>query len=228
MHTFDEAHPAIAGSTIKNAEGLRQSGRLPRLLLYICALRHSYSGEAYVSLKDPTGTMGGTCTIDALQAHPDIKKGAVLLLQNVTILQTPVPYSWHHLCITKANIAFVIPREEAEKSINLQANETLSHHQGPGPHGYERSSLHEGRRGLFGTSPAGLTPLAHGDPFVAVQETLIPPAVQQVPSCELEQVVQGVQLPVHNVPPSSGPSNVGAAANAADELLAGLDDDFGL
>ncbi|GKA03461.1 reverse transcriptase domain-containing protein [Tanacetum coccineum] len=71
-------------------------------------------GDMTVTLKDPTGTMGGTIHYKVFQDEKNgytksIKVGSVLILRNVSVW-TPTP-SQHYLNITKRNIVKVFDKD---------------------------------------------------------------------------------------------------------------------
>ena len=118
-----EDHPVLQGNTVQAAKLMRQSGTIPKLFVFVVSLQHAHNEESYVKLEDPTGTIGGTFTSDVLSTHQGISRGAVLLLEKITILKTPSPHSMHHACITSENIVKVISRQaiHANGSFNSSA-----------------------------------------------------------------------------------------------------------
>jgi hypothetical protein len=109
--TFPFAAEDDARATVAGALALLKSDVLPRLLVYVVSLQHAHNGESYVKLRDPTGTIGGTMAADVLSAHPGISRGAVLLLEKVTVLKTPSPHPIRHLCVVPETIKRVVPRQ---------------------------------------------------------------------------------------------------------------------
>lgn len=108
-------------NSVQIALSQRQSCKMNRLLVCVSHVSVGFSGEAFVSLKDPTGKITGTLSKQVVRRHGDnLRPGTVLLLQDVVVLKTPLPGSVCHLCISSQNLARVFPREqEAEVTVGL-------------------------------------------------------------------------------------------------------------
>ncbi|KAL4428017.1 hypothetical protein ABPG75_002106 [Micractinium tetrahymenae] len=96
---FNEDREPFRSNTVRAAAALQHNGVLDRLLAVVASVKRCHSGEAFVRLKDPTGTIGGTLTRSVLENEADIRQGAVLRLRRVTVLRTPPPRRINHLCI---------------------------------------------------------------------------------------------------------------------------------
>jgi hypothetical protein len=105
----------LAGACASVADALAApaTAKLPRLAVFVAAVQRSYCGESGVRLKDPSGAIGGTLTADVLAAHPALRAGAVVVLEDVTVLILPQPTALRHLCIALGNVARVVPADAA-------------------------------------------------------------------------------------------------------------------
>jgi len=176
-------------------------------------MQHAHNGESYIKFRDPSGTIGGTFVEDVLSVHQNITRGAVVLLEKVTVLKTPPPHSLHHLCIVSENIVGVIPRQRSGQSLRPPVSSS-----GPG----------EGDDG--------------GKNVNAQAERLEPPArridhLQSHQTSQFKNRNEGLAVP--GPPPQQQqqqqvlvapqqPSYVLPQVDTASDLLDGLDDEFAL
>jgi hypothetical protein len=218
LSLFTEHHPLLQGNTVHAATSLKESGIIPRLLLYIVSIQHAHNGESYVKFRDPSGTIGGTFVEDVLSMHPNrnnITRGAVVILEKVAVLKTPPPHSLHHLCIVSENVVSVIPRERSGQSVKLPV---FSSAPDDGEGG--------GRKNVDANAGQQVPPARLIDHLQLQQtssqfkskhdslEVARPPPQQQ----QQEQLLEA--------PPQQQPSYVEPQVDTADDLLDGLDDEF--
>lgn len=57
--------------------------KVPFLVAVVRACAVASSGDAHVTLADPTGTLSATVHARALAAHPDLETGAAIILKKV-------------------------------------------------------------------------------------------------------------------------------------------------
>lgn len=93
------------------------------LLAIISRLSRTLSGEFLCQLKDPTGTISATLTVDALEAEPYLDCGCVILLKNVAVLRMPgIDGPIPHLCIAASSLMQVIPQTIHHSNSNIESN----------------------------------------------------------------------------------------------------------
>lgn len=177
-------------------------------------MHHAYSGEAFVKLRDPSGSIGGTIASDALVAFPALCSGVVLVLEHVAVVKTPQPHSMHHVCIVAKNIKHVVVSSEEDTTMRRsgQSSRRYAHdHPPPSPPQQQQQQLIE-------NGPTSLQSIDLGSTF----------ATQIHRQHQKQQQLQR---------PDAAPIDDGAAAamttapslyktDTADDLLVGLDDDF--
>lgn len=208
---------------------LKQSGIIPKLLLYIVSMHHTHNGESYVKFKDPTGTIGATLVSDVLSIHQDITRGAVVLLEKVTVLRTPPPHSIHHLCIVPENVVRVIPRQRSQ-SAGLPFFSSSPPASGGGGGGNDANK----DKGVGAPSAGGEGPPRAPGRLVNRSDLQQPSQLENRNNSPAIQVLQGRQVQQQQVPapvqqqPQQQPANyVQPQLDTADDLLDGLDDEFG-
>lgn len=231
-----EHHPLLRGGTVSTAHGMQVSGVLDRLLVYVVSVQRAYNGECFISLKDPTGSIGGTLTADVLEAEPDVRRGSVVLLQKVgnwstcqpccvearsykpndriatisavqvAVLRTPPPCVLHHLCITGNCIGQVIPA----------------------------ASMHGGSTSLHVSNPTvPMLPAAQSGLEAATSQQIVSNATGQVLSNRANHAAPMLRNPLpksamHAVAQATPTAAPGCLHNGIDDLLSGLDGEFDL
>jgi hypothetical protein len=184
-------------------------------------MQHTHTGESYVKFRDPSGAIGGTFVSDILSMHQNITRGAVVLLEKVTVLKTPAPHSIHHLCIVPENIVSVIPRQRrsGQGAVGgLSFFGELQQGGGGGGVSARQQEQHQGPPQLEARAPMQAAP-----PVQQQQQQARPQQQQQVPTAPAQPPQQPPRQqqqppPSHYVPPQ---------VDTADDLLDGLDDEFG-
>lgn len=205
------------------AVSLKESGIIPRLLLYIVAMQHAHNGESYVKFRDPSGTIGGTFVADVLSVHQSITRGAVVLLEKVTVLKTPPPHSLHHLCIASENVVGVIPRQRSGQSLVLPL---FSSPPGEGEGDGSSSRMNVIANAGQQEPPARLINHPRLQQPSQLQSRNVSLAMQ-VPPPQQRQEQQQQRAPAAASPPPQQPSSyVQPRVDTADDLLDGLDDEF--
>ena len=191
-------------------------------------MQHTHNGESYIKFRDPSGTLGGTLVSDVLALHENITPGAVVVLEKVTVLRTPPPHSIHHLCIVPENVVRVIPRQRSGHSaggLPLFDPSSILLSSGGGSGHDEREKIAEEKGARAGQQQE--PPVQALNPSSRPEQ---PQRQQQQPS-QLEirndsSVAQ--QAPPPPPPPQQQPSSyVQPQVDTADDLLDGLDDEFG-
>ena len=111
---FEQNGSILDNNTVYGALNLRQSNKIDKLLVYVSQMSLGFSGEAFLYLKDPSGRISGTVTKEAVdKCQGFLKRGTVILLQNVTVIKTSLPNSICHLCIVFKNIVrYFLPRRK--------------------------------------------------------------------------------------------------------------------
>lgn len=111
---FEQNGSILDNNTVYGALNLRQSNKIDKLLVYVSQMSLGFSGEAFLYLKDPSGRISGTVTKEAVdKCQGFLKRGTVILLQNVTVIKTSLPNSICHLCIAFKNIVrYFLPRRK--------------------------------------------------------------------------------------------------------------------
>jgi hypothetical protein len=93
-----------------------------RLLAIISRLSRTLSGEYLCQLKDPTGSISATLTVDVLEAEPCLDCGCVVLLKNVAVLRMPGSDGpILHLCIDASSLIQVIPQSIDHSNSNINS-----------------------------------------------------------------------------------------------------------
>ncbi|GKA57101.1 reverse transcriptase domain-containing protein [Tanacetum coccineum] len=104
----------IASGCLGNVEKYCKNGKLKLVVGVVKSCTPNSLGDMTVTLKDPTGTVGGTIHYKVFQNEVDgytksIKVGSVLILRNVSVW-TPKP-SQYYLNITIRNIVKVFDKD---------------------------------------------------------------------------------------------------------------------
>ncbi|GJX91581.1 reverse transcriptase domain-containing protein [Tanacetum coccineum] len=128
-HVFEDDHftlgPWLSAVAYLHGEGLMASsclgdmikycknGKLERVVGVVMTCMPNALGDMTVTLKDPTGIMGGTIHYKVFEKEDgyinSIKVGSILILRNVSVF-TPKP-SNHYLNITLKNIVKVFDKD---------------------------------------------------------------------------------------------------------------------
>jgi hypothetical protein len=102
------------------------SAKVPVLCVLVVSLRGTDGGDAYVRLRDPSGTMAGTMHRNAIEEWQGaISSGAALVLKDVSVF-VPTPGA-HYLNVTSGNIFAVFAhdaRAPAEGDLSSDLLET--------------------------------------------------------------------------------------------------------
>ncbi|GKB82753.1 reverse transcriptase domain-containing protein [Tanacetum coccineum] len=104
----------IASGCLGDVDKFLKKGKLELVVGVVKSCTPNSLGDMTVTLKDPTGTVGGTIHYKVFQNEADgytksIKVGSVLILRNVSVC-TPKP-SQHYLNITIRNIVKVFDKD---------------------------------------------------------------------------------------------------------------------
>jgi Homologous recombination OB-fold protein len=185
-------------------------------------MQHAHNGESYIKFKDPSGTIGGTFVSDVLSLHQNITPGAVVLLEKVTVLKTPPPHSLHHLCIVPENVVRVIPRQRSGQPFGgtplFKSSQAPSGAGGGGDGGNNVTGvvISAGQQ----DPPARVVNNARmHQPAQLETRNDYSSAVQQM-AAQLPQQLGQQQHPQPSI-------HIQPQIDSADDLLEGLDDEFG-